>query len=164
MSIKNRLAVACGVAALLLTVAGPVAITVGSTALAQTATVPTPTRLNPNTATEAELKSISLLTPDLIKLIEKGKPYATIGDFNKAISGKLSAEQTSQLYTQLFVPINLNTGTHDDIMLIPGLSQRMSHEFEEYRPYTSMDQFNREIGKYVDATEVARLRSYVTLN
>ena len=40
----------------------------------------------------------------------------------------------------------------------------MAHEFEEYRPYTSMEQFRREIGKYVDDDEVARLDQYVTLD
>ena len=40
----------------------------------------------------------------------------------------------------------------------------MAHEFEEYRPYTDLDQFRREIGKYVDEGEVARLERYVTLN
>jgi len=39
----------------------------------------------------------------------------------------------------------------------------MQHEFEEYRPYKSMDQFRREIGKYVDKAEVARLEQYVTI-
>ena len=31
----------------------------------------------------------------------------------------------------------------------------MVHEFEEYRPYKSIQQFRREIGKYVDAAQVA---------
>ena len=39
----------------------------------------------------------------------------------------------------------------------------MVHEFEEYRPYASMDQFRREIGKYVDEDEVARLERYVEI-
>ena len=47
-------------------------------------------------------------------------------------------------------------------MLVPGMSRRMAHEFEEYRPYTSIEQFRREIGKYVDDDEVARFERYVT--
>jgi hypothetical protein len=39
----------------------------------------------------------------------------------------------------------------------------MHHEFEEYRPYTSIERFRREIGKYVDSAEVARLERYVTI-
>jgi hypothetical protein len=40
----------------------------------------------------------------------------------------------------------------------------MVHEFEEYQPYENIEEFRREIGKYVDADEVARLESYVTLD
>ena len=59
--------------------------------------------------------------------------------------------------------IDLNTATDAQILSIPGVGQRMLHEFKEYRPYTSMDQFRREIGKYVDKAEVARLEQYVTI-
>jgi hypothetical protein len=39
----------------------------------------------------------------------------------------------------------------------------MRHEFEEYRPYSDIARFRREIGKYVDNAEVARLEQYVTI-
>ncbi len=42
-------------------------------------------------------------------------------------------------------------------MLIPGAGKRMAHEFEEYRPWKAWAQFDKEIGKYVNAQEVARL-------
>ena len=50
------------------------------------------------------------------------------------------------------------------ILMVPGVGDRMAHEFEEYRPYQNIEQFRREIGKYVDEDEVARLERYVTLN
>ena len=59
--------------------------------------------------------------------------------------------------------IDLNTASDQDILTIPGLGQRMLREFKEYRPYKSMEQFRREIGKYVDKQEVARLERYVTI-
>ncbi|HZQ08947.1 MAG TPA: helix-hairpin-helix domain-containing protein [Anaerolineae bacterium] len=37
----------------------------------------------------------------------------------------------------------------------------MVREFQEYRPYTSILQFRREIGKYVDAQTVAEYEKYV---
>jgi hypothetical protein len=40
----------------------------------------------------------------------------------------------------------------------------MLREFKEYRPYKNIEQFRKEIGKYVNAKEVARLERYVTLN
>ena len=43
----------------------------------------------------------------------------------------------------------------------------MRHEFEEYRPYKSIEQFRREIGKYIDRdkrdAELARLERYVLI-
>ena len=68
--------------------------------------------------------------------------------------------------TQAALPnhsINLNTATDAQLMSIPGMGPRMLHEFKEYRPYTSIEQFRREIGKYVDKAEVARFEQYITI-
>ncbi len=40
----------------------------------------------------------------------------------------------------------------------------MVREFKEYCPWTTFEQFRKEIGKYLDKKEVARLEKYVTLN
>jgi len=37
----------------------------------------------------------------------------------------------------------------------------MVREFLEYQPYAALTQFRKEIGKYVDDREVARLEQYV---
>lgn len=37
----------------------------------------------------------------------------------------------------------------------------MVHEFEEYRPYSSIQQFRREIGKYVSPEQVAEYEKYI---
>ena len=76
---------------------------------------------------------------------------------------KLNEEQRDSVYTRLWQPVDVNKATPEEMELIPGVGERMRHEFEEYRPYTSMDQFRREIGKYVDDAEVARLEQYVTI-
>ena len=119
--------------------------------------------LNPNTATEAQLRAVPQLGPALAGAVVRGRPYKTQRDFAKVVAGKVPAAQLPALYAAVFVPISLNNATRDEIMLIPGMTRRMAHEFEEYRPYKDLAQFNREIGKYVDPPEVARLRSYVTL-
>jgi radical SAM superfamily enzyme with C-terminal helix-hairpin-helix motif len=52
--------------------------------------------------------------------------------------------------------------TEDQLMsTIPGFSSRMVREFMEYRPYISIQQFRKEIGKYVDANQVAVYEQYV---
>jgi DNA uptake protein ComE-like DNA-binding protein len=120
-------------------------------------------RLNPNTATPIELTALPGMTPALADAIQKQRPFQSITDFDELVRQTLSADQAKALYERLFIPVNLNSATPADIALIPGMSQRMIGEFLEYRPYANIEVFNREIGKYVNAAEVARLRSYVTL-
>jgi DNA uptake protein ComE-like DNA-binding protein len=58
--------------------------------------------------------------------------------------------------------LNINTASSADFLgTIPGLGSRMVHEFEEYRPYRSIQQFRREIGKYVDQGLVAEYEKYI---
>ncbi len=58
--------------------------------------------------------------------------------------------------------LNLNTATRDEFMAkVPNLGGRMAHEFEEYRPYKSIQQFRREMAKYVDAAKIAEYERYV---
>jgi DNA uptake protein ComE-like DNA-binding protein len=59
------------------------------------------------------------------------------------------------------VKLNLNTATGDEFLTVPNVGDRMVREFMEYRPYTSIQQFRREIGKYVDDTQVADYEQYV---
>ena len=114
-----------------------------------------------NTATPAELEKLPGMTAALAKQIVDQRPFASIVTADSALSS-LSAEQRASLYGKAFVHVNLNTGTREEILLIPGAGRRMAREFDEYRPYTGgLPQFRKEIGKYVDATELARLEQYV---
>jgi DNA uptake protein ComE-like DNA-binding protein len=117
--------------------------------------------LNANSASADELSSLSA---EATEVIVAGRPFATIGDLNAALSSSMSEDDLEVLYQSVFVPIKLNTASRENILLIPGVGGRMAHEFEEYRPYTSMEQFRREMAKYVDDEEVARLEKYVTLD
>ena len=58
-------------------------------------------------------------------------------------------------------PVNLNTASEDEFKAIPGVGDRMAHEFDEYRPYASVREFRAEIGKYVDEAQVAEYERYV---
>ena len=58
--------------------------------------------------------------------------------------------------------LNLNVVTGDELLAtIPGFTNRMVREFQEYRPYLSIQQFRREIGKYVGDAQVAEYEKYV---
>ena len=60
-----------------------------------------------------------------------------------------------------WVKYNLNTASSEQLQGIPGAGDRMTREFEEYRPYTSIGQFRGEIGKYVSPEEVAAFERYL---
>ena len=58
--------------------------------------------------------------------------------------------------------LNINTATGEDFLrVMPDLGKRMVHEFEEYRPYKSIQQFRKEIGKYVDENKVAEYERFI---
>lgn len=116
--------------------------------------------LNPNLASEEQLKEIPGLSADLASDIKKNRPFLSVLDLDKFLSTKMG-EERKELYTYLFIPLNLNEASREEIMLVPNLGNKMAHEFEEYRPYVKLAQFRREMGKYVDDAEVARLEQFV---
>ncbi len=120
--------------------------------------------LDANAASANEMAELPNMTAAIAEAIVAGRPFASIGALNELLSANLDDEQREELYGHLFVFISLNNATNADIQLIPGVGRRMAHEFEEYRPYSNIEQFRREIGKYVDEEEVARLEQYVTLD
>ncbi len=121
-------------------------------------------QINLNTATKEEILMIPGVGNRMLHEFEEYRPYKTLAQFRKEIGKYVDAKELARLEQYVFVPLNLNTASDDDLRTIPGLGPRMLHEFKEYRPYKNIEQFRREIGKYVNAKEVARLERYVTLN
>lgn len=117
--------------------------------------------LNPNVIDVDELSGISHIDDAIAAAIVAARPFGDMVELDALLSASLSDDQRQEVYSQLFAPINLNSASEEEMLLIPGMNGRMAHEFDEYRPYTSLEQFRREIGKYVDDAEVARLEQYV---
>lgn len=117
--------------------------------------------VNPNLAGEDELMALPHMTAEIVEGIMEERPFLDMTTFNEYLSESLNGDQLGELYAKLFIPINLNAASREEILLVPGVGERMAHEFEEYRPYPALAQFRREIGKYVDEDEVARLEQYV---
>ncbi|CAA9511116.1 MAG: hypothetical protein AVDCRST_MAG39-2015 [uncultured Sphingomonadaceae bacterium] len=127
------------------------------------ATVAAGAPVNANTATAAQLGAVRGVSPEVANSIAAGRPYSSVVELNAKLRATMSPEAASAVLAGVFVPVNLNTASREEIALIPGMTSRMVGEFLEYRPYENMDEFNREIGKYVDESEVTRFRRYVTL-
>ncbi|HVH29481.1 MAG TPA: hypothetical protein VM818_22170 [Vicinamibacterales bacterium] len=118
--------------------------------------------LDPNVATEKDLAGLPHMTPAIVKALLAERPFMSVTDLNTFLVGqKLTPEQATDFYRKAFVHVNLNTGTREEIMLIPGAGTRMVREFAEYRPWKAWAQFDKEISKYVGQAETDRLKQYV---
>jgi DNA uptake protein ComE-like DNA-binding protein len=119
--------------------------------------------LDPNTASRQDLLAISGMDSAAAEALIRSREYDNMLEVDRVLATHLTEAERDSVYTRLWKPIDLNTASGEQILLIPGVGPRMRHEFEEYRPYNSMARFRREIGKYVDSAEVARLERYVTI-
>ena len=118
--------------------------------------------IDPNVASEKELLALPHMTAAIVKGVMEKRPFASITDLNAfLLTQSLTPQQLNEFYGKAFVHVNLNTGTREEILLIPGAGARMAREFMEYRPWKTFAQFDKEIGKYVGAAETARLAQYV---
>jgi len=118
--------------------------------------------IDPNEAAESELAQLPNMTAAIARSMVEKRPFKTIVELNRfLLDQKLSPAQAKDFYGKAFVKINLNTGTKEAFLLIPGVGSRMSAELQEYRPWKTWAQFDKEIGKYVGQQEVDRLKQYV---
>jgi DNA uptake protein ComE-like DNA-binding protein len=119
--------------------------------------------VNLNTGTSEEILLIPGAGKRMTHEFAEYRPWKTWAQFDKEIGKYVGQEETNRLKQYVFIPVNLNTATDDDILSIPGAGPRMVREFKEYRPWKTKEQFEKEIGKYVGAAEVARLWRYVVI-
>jgi DNA uptake protein ComE-like DNA-binding protein len=100
--------------------------------------------------------SLVLLCMIVLSACASATPTSVLSTENNNSSSDSSENATTS------TKVNLNTASGDDFMsTVPGLGNRMVREFMEYRPYVSIQQFRKEIGKYVDNAQVAEYEKYV---
>jgi DNA uptake protein ComE-like DNA-binding protein len=119
--------------------------------------------INLNTATAEEIMLIPGAGKRMAHEFEEYRPWKAWAQFDKEIGKYVNAQEVARLAQYGFIPLNLNTASDTDLQTIPGVGQRMLRELKEYRPWKTREQFEREIGKYVDQKEVARLYRYVVI-
>jgi DNA uptake protein ComE-like DNA-binding protein len=119
--------------------------------------------LNLNATTPEEILLIPGVGSRMLREFQEYYPYVGLAEFHREIGKYVDDDELARLEQYVFVPIDLNSASDEDILTIPGSGPRVLREFKEYRPYTAMAQFEREMGKYWDEAEVARLEQYVTI-
>ena len=107
-------------------------------------------------------QSAATLAPPAVDLVAATSTPAAQTDSATPTQETLDGAASSQTVAAACAKLNLNDVTGETLLAtIPDFSNRMVREFEEYRPYVSIQQFRREIGKYVDANQVAEYELYV---
>jgi DNA uptake protein ComE-like DNA-binding protein len=120
--------------------------------------------VNLNLSPQAEILLIPRAGRRMAREFDEYKPYnGGYAQFRREIGKYVNEQEVAHLEQYTFIPIDLNTASDADILSIPGMGPRMLREFKEYRPYPNIEKFRREIGKYVNEKEVARLERYVTI-
>jgi len=119
--------------------------------------------VNLNTATRDEILLIPGAGRRMTIEFPEYRPWKTFAQFDKEIGKYVGQEATDKLKQYVFIPVDLNTATDEDILSIPGAGARMVREFKEYRPWKTKAQFDKEIGKYVGQKETDRLWRFVVI-
>jgi hypothetical protein len=129
--------------------------------------------LEPVEQVDAQGNSVRVATGNIVLGIGEGSliptslqgegPYYPVVDFSGYDNDLISTAADDEIVMPImaFTLLNLNTASGDEFRTIPDVGDRMVREFEEYRPYISILQFRREIGKYVDEAQVAAYEAYV---
>jgi radical SAM superfamily enzyme with C-terminal helix-hairpin-helix motif len=116
-----------------------------------------------NDVADEEILLIPGIGSRMLREFREYAPYVGLAQFEREIGKYVDATELARLTQYVYVRIDLNTAADEAITSIPGIGARMLREFKEYRPYTAMAQFRREMAKYVDANEVERMARYVEM-
>jgi DNA uptake protein ComE-like DNA-binding protein len=119
--------------------------------------------VNLNTGTREEFMLIPGAGTRMAREFAEYRPWKSWAQFDKEIGKYVGQQETDRLKQYVFIPINLNTASDEDLLTIPGAGPRMVREFKEYRPWKTREQFDKEIGKYVGPKETARFWRYVVI-
>jgi len=119
--------------------------------------------LDLNTASDEELLSVPGIGNRMLREFKEYRPYKALAQFKREMGKYVKPEEVDRMAGYVFVPMDLNTASDEDLLTIPGLGNRMLREFKEYRPYKAVEQFRREMGKYVKPGEVSRLERYIVI-
>jgi len=108
-----------------------------------------------DTVTETTATTATITTTEVTTTVETTATGETTAAAQSVITDSVAPENVAM------TKFNINTVTPEEILTIPNTGNRMVREFEEYRPYVSIQQFRQEIGKYVDEAQVAEYEQYI---
>ncbi|HEX6317028.1 MAG TPA: hypothetical protein VFZ73_19280 [Gemmatimonadaceae bacterium] len=119
--------------------------------------------VNLNLSPRDEILLIPRAGNRMAREFDEYKPYVNYAQFRREIGKYVNEQEVAHLEQYTFIPIDINTASDSAILSIPGAGPRVLREFKEYRPYPNIEKFRREMGKYWNEKEVARLERYIVV-
>ena len=118
--------------------------------------------VEPNVAPDSLILALPHVTPELLDGLKKSRPIlsAVVLDSIAAASSLDKAQRTT-LYGRMFVHVDLNRGTDDELILIPGMTQASVDAIKAGRPWKSFEQFHTGLGKTVSHADLGRIEQYL---
>lgn len=119
--------------------------------------------LDPNLATAAALTALPGMSDSVALAVIRGRPYGGMLALDRVLARHMTTAWRDSIYTRLWIPLDLNTASSDEIALIPGVDARLRQELEQYRPYEGVEEFRRHMGTQLGPEETVRLERYIIL-
>lgn len=121
--------------------------------------------LDVNEATEEQLRGVPGVTPEIHKLIKNTRPFLDMVELNDELERLgLSKSERRELYTHVFMVIDINNGVIEDLEFVPNLSKSQAFAIENGRPYKNRDALKKVIEKVSKPEAVDRLMPYFKVN
>jgi DNA uptake protein ComE-like DNA-binding protein len=118
--------------------------------------------VHPNTAAEPALAELPHLAPRIVKAILASRPFDGMMSLDAFLTEQgLTRQQLTELYEHLFIPIDVNSASDRELLMIPGMGNRLLAALKEGRPYAGLEQFRRAMRPLVDDEQLARLEQYL---
>ncbi len=118
--------------------------------------------IEPNVAADSTMLALPHMNAALVQALKEARPILSIVALDSILAAKsLSKTQRNEVYTKVFVHIDLNRGADVEFLLIPGVDAKKVTALKSGRPWSSFDQFQTAMTKATSAAEATRLEQYV---
>lgn len=118
-------------------------------------------KLNINTASDAEFRTIPDVGDRMVREFNEYRPYASIQQFRQEIGKYVEEDQVAAYEKYIYVPIHRNDSDIQTLMQIPGLDQSEAEELVAGRPYETNQAFLDALSSMVNEEQLATAESYL---
>ena len=119
------------------------------------------TKINLNTATDADFRTIPDVDDQMVDEFFEYRPYQSIVDFRDEMGKYVSEDQVAAYEEYVFVPIDPNESDAPTLEQLPGVDASEAAELVEGQPYASDQAFLDSLSSYVSESELAAARDYL---